>query len=86
MIRYHNLATKHQQTKERDNKPPLDFEILYFPANFSVEKFLSVSFKLVKRNFTTVGSLLEKCVCPPPGKIHISPLEKIFPKPMLLCV
>jgi len=31
---------------------------------------LSVSFKLVKSNFTTVGPLLKKCVCPPPGKIH----------------
>jgi len=27
MIRYHKLITKHQRTKERDNKPTLDFEI-----------------------------------------------------------
>jgi len=26
-MRYHNLATKHQETKERDNMTHLDFEI-----------------------------------------------------------
>ena len=31
-----NLATKHQRTKKCD-KPPLDFEIWYFPINLLVE-------------------------------------------------
>jgi len=31
------FAIKHQQTKKCD-KPPLDFEIWYFPINFLVEK------------------------------------------------
>jgi len=38
---------------------------------------LPVSFKLVKWYFTIVGPLLDKCVCPPPGKVHYCPCWKI---------
>jgi len=31
---------------------------------------------MVKLNFTTVGPLQEKCVCPPPGKIYYCPPGK----------
>jgi len=61
---------------------PLDFEIWYFPVNFLVEKCLSVSFKLVKVSFTTVGPLLEKMRLPTTWQNPLLPsLEKSFRRP-----
>ena len=39
----------------RADKPLLDFEIWCFPINVLVEKYFSLSFKLIKWNFTTIG-------------------------------
>jgi len=57
-------------------RPPFDFKIWYFPINFFSEKRFSLSFELVKRNFTTVGPSLENCFWPPPGKIYYCPSRK----------
>jgi len=50
-----------------------DFEIWNFPINVSAEKCFSLSFELLKCNFSTVGPPLENCFQPPPGKIHCCP-------------
>ena len=60
----------------------LDFELWYFYINFLVEKRLSVGFKLVKWNSTTVTPL-EKCLSSASGNIHYCspPLKKSFRRP-----
>jgi len=41
---------------------PLKFEISYFLVKFLVEKCFSLSFKLLKLNFTTIGPLEKSTV------------------------
>jgi len=49
---------RHKHTRRKGQSMvlvPQGFEIMYFPSNVLVEKYLSLSFDLVKWNFTIVG-------------------------------
>jgi len=59
---------------------PLEFEIWCFPIKFLAKQGCSLSFELVKWNFTIVGTT-GKIFWLPLEKSNTSPLEKSFRRP-----